>query len=249
MENTQTTNLLIVIFCAVLPAFLIILYIYWKDKYQREPFAQLAKGFAFGIVSALIAIFLEMGIGWIIGDYPEGWIGAILQGFVGAAIPEEAAKLLMLYLLLRRNPYFDERFDGIVYATCVGMGFAGAENIVYLLGHIDFWQSVAVSRAVTAVPGHFMFAIAMGYFYALLYFDESSLKAALSVYTVPVLLHGTYDSILFAAELKPAYSVILSLLFFYFCFKMLGTGRKRIQNHLSRDRHDPQQRAFYAKGD
>ena len=99
-------------------------------------------------------------------DQPATWIGALWNAFVGAAMPEEATKLLMLWLLLRRNKYFDERFDGIVYACCIGMGFAGTENVLYLFGNIENWQSVAVSRAIFAVPGHFMFAVAMGYFYS-----------------------------------------------------------------------------------
>ena len=36
-----------------------------------------------------------------------------------------------MWLVLRRNPHFDERMDGIVYAVCVGLGFAAVENVMY----------------------------------------------------------------------------------------------------------------------
>lgn len=251
MEQPNFANahdLLLIIFAGVLPAFLLILYIYIKDKYQREPMAQIIRGFAFGIVSAIIALLLEIFIEWIIGTMPEGWRGALLNAFVVAAIPEEAAKLLMLYLLIRSNPDFDERFDGIVYAVCVSMGFAATENIVYLIAH-HVWVPVAISRAIFAVPGHFLFAVAMGYFYARLYFDNSGLMTALAVFLVPVLLHGTYDALLMIANAEPGWSTTVVILFYIFFFQMFKYGRKRIRKQLENDRRDPAQRAYYAKED
>lgn len=246
MENlTQTQNLYLIIGAAILPAVLLVWYIYKRDKYQPEPLSQILRGVGYGIISAILALFLEQTIQWIIGEFPEGWGGAILKGFVGAAIPEEAAKLLMLYLLLRRNPYFDERFDGIVYAVCIGMGFAGTENIIYLIGHINVWQSVAISRAIFAVPCHFFLAVAMGYFYAMIYFDQESVKWPLMVYIVPVLLHGIYDSLLFVISLETIWSGLLLIVFYVFCFRLYRRGKARINEHLERDRHDPTQRAFY----
>ena len=246
MENlTQSQNLYLILGAAILPAFLLVLYIYKRDKYQPEPLSQILRGVAYGIISAILAILLEHTIMWIIGEFPEGWVGAVLKGFVGAAIPEEAAKLFMLYLLLRRNPYFDERFDGIVYAVCIGMGFAGSENIIYLISHINFWQSVAVSRAIFAVPCHFFLAVVMGYFYAMIYFDKESVKWPLMVYIVPVLLHGIYDSLLFVISLETVWSSLLLIVFYVFCFRLYRLGKKRINEHLERDRHDPMQRAFY----
>ena len=68
--------------------------------------------------------------------------------FWGAAIPEEAAKLLMLWLVLRRNRHFDENMDGIVYAVCVSLGFAAVENVEYLFANSESFLSVGFSRAI-----------------------------------------------------------------------------------------------------
>ncbi|MBR1516143.1 MAG: PrsW family intramembrane metalloprotease [Paludibacteraceae bacterium] len=251
MEQPNFANsqdLLVMISAGILPAILLVAYIYWKDKYQREPISQIVRGFAYGIVAAIGATLLETAIMWLIGTMPEGTGGALLQAFVVAAIPEEAVKLLMLFLLLRQNPDFDERFDGIVYAVCVSMGFAATENIGYLIAH-QVWVPVAISRAIFAVPGHFLFAVAMGYFYSKLFFDEADIKTALAVFFVPVLLHGTYDFLLFLADAEPGWSSLIVILFYIFFYRMFKYGRKRIQDHLANDRRDPNQRAFYTQED
>jgi len=241
------SSLLTVIFAAILPAFLWVLWIWWKDKYQREPFSLILRGVCYGVLSAFLASLLERLIiefGFI-PEEPQGFLQAIWKAFVGAAIPEEAVKLLMLWLLLRRNPYFDERFDGIVYACCIGMGFAGTENIGYLLGNMDHWESVAIQRAIFSVPGHFMFAVAMGYFYSMLYFGDMSWRDRSRIIWVPVTLHGIYDGLLFMASLGTLLSGLLLLTFYVFCWLMYRGGKRRIEEHLKRDREDPNQVAYH----
>ena len=228
-----------ILLAAVLPPFLLILYIWWKDRQQPEPFSQLVKGFLFGILSAGIAILFESGISFfhIAPDEPANFFQATWKAFMGAAIPEEIAKLLMLWLLLRHNRYFDERFDGIVYAVCIGMGFAATENIIYLFTNIDTWESVAVGRALFAVPGHFLVAVSMGYFYSMIHFGDMSWRKANRIFIVPVLLHGIYDSLIFMSSLDTMWSGILLVCFYIFCLKMLRYGRRRIAEQLKRDRH------------
>ena len=82
-------NLYIVIFAAVLPAFLLVLYIWLKDKYQREPLRYILRGVAYGVISAGLAYWLESLIGalGLIGE-PRFFLGAIWNALIGAAIPE-----------------------------------------------------------------------------------------------------------------------------------------------------------------
>ncbi len=235
---------LTILLFAVLPAALLVLYIYLRDRYQREPIGQILKGVLYGIISAVLAAYLESAL-QLVGLVTESaatWLGAGWNAFVGAAMPEEATKLLMLWLLLRRNKYFDERFDGIVYACCVGMGFAGTENILYLFGNIDSWQSVAVSRAIFAVPAHFMFAVAMGYFYSKVHFREMSRSYRSLVFVVPVVMHGIYDGLLFVANVSPQVAGVILLCFYMFCFWMFRVSRQRIREQIAAD--DPNNLIF-----
>ena len=245
-ENMQLT---IIIFAAILPAFLLVLYIWLRDKYQREPITEVLKAVGLGILSAFMAVLVEgflQGFG-IVSENPTTLLGAAWNAFVGAAIPEESVKLLVLALFLRHNRYFDERFDGIVYACAVGMGFAGTENIVYLFSNINEWETVAIQRAIFAVPGHFMFAVAMGYFYSLVYFGDVSWRMQGRILWVPVLLHGVYDALLMMANVGTTLSGILISLFYAFCFMMFRFGRDHIKKHIQRDENDPNQVAFWRK--
>lgn len=241
-------NSLIIILAAILPAFLLVVYIWSQDRYQHEPLSWMLRGVVYGVVSAGIAVVLEVLIQQVglSPDTPATAWGALCKAFLGAAMPEELAKLLMFYLLIRRNPYFDERMDGIVYACCVGMGFAGTENIVYLLSNLDTWQSVAWSRAVFSVPGHFMFAVAMGYYFSAVYFGDMSARRWSRVFWVPVLLHGIFDGILFLANVGDSpWASLLLLVFYGFVFFLYRYGRRRIRQQLEQDRHDPGQIAFW----
>ena len=119
-------NLALILIAALLPAILLWIYI-WKQDPQPEPTIWLVKAVLWGVGICIPVAVLEMCIETIIfgvGVQPSSIIGTTTIAFVVAALPEETFKLLALWIVLRKNPYFDEHFDGIVYAVCVGLGFA-----------------------------------------------------------------------------------------------------------------------------
>lgn len=81
--------------------------------------------------------------------------GAVLSAFINVAIPEEVVKFLVLLLIAYKCKYFDTLFDGIMYSVCIGMGFAGLENILYLSNYEDLWIVKGISRTLMAVPMHY----------------------------------------------------------------------------------------------
>ncbi len=227
------------LFAALLPVLLLLAFILRKDKAQPEPPAQLIKAFGLGLLSvipALLLVWLFEGLGLGAGQEPTVW-NAILDAFWGAAIPEELAKLGMLWLVLRRNPYFDERLDGIVYAVCVSLGFAATENVLYLLGNADQMLQVGITRALFAVPGHFCDGVLMGYFYSLACFASLHQRARyrLLTFLVPVLVHGVYDAILFASAVSELLSGVLSIVFLIFCRQLWQYASHRIAEHRAAD--------------
>ena len=228
----------IILLTALLPIAILVYYIYHKDKKSPEPTVQLIKAFFLGILSIPLSFCMSVPLG-LIGVYPSeatNILGSISTAFFGAAVPEEIAKFLMLWLLLRKNPYFDEKMDGIVYAVCVSLGFAAIENIMYLFSNADMYLSVGIARAIFAVPGHFCFGILMGYYYSLAkFYPKTPKKNKILILVAPIIVHGLYDSILFIINVTPAISGILLILFLVFCHKMWKYGSKSIQEHLERD--------------
>ena len=229
--------IILVILAALAPAAWLLWTIYQKDSDQPEPKKWLAKGFVYGIGSAFLSLAISMPASMVLGMNIDNqvystFVEAVGDAFLLAAIPEEVAKLFMLWLLLRKNPFFDEHFDGIVYAVCVGLGFAGFENICYLIGGIEdgSWLGISVSRALFTVPAHYFCAILMGYYYSIYYFGiDKSVKAKLMVLVSPILAHGIFDALLFCMRVDEALSGVLMILFIIFFTKLRKRAKVRIE--------------------
>jgi RsiW-degrading membrane proteinase PrsW (M82 family) len=185
---------------AVVPSLLLLWYIYARDK-NPEPRGLLIKTFLLGAFICApvvpVAMALEsMGQG-LTGDV---WGSALVKAFLGAAIPEEFFKFLVLRWYVWRKTHFDEPLDGVVYGATASLGFATLENILYVgSGGLE----VAVLRAVTAVPCHAFAGVVMGAFLGRARFAEDpGQRSALAWmgFGAAVLLHGAYDAFLFAGS-------------------------------------------------
>ncbi len=230
--------MLLVIITALIPAFILGWWIYQKDSARPEPIRMLVKAFLFGIGSTFVTLVITQLLS-IVGlfTYDLGsFSGAVSTALFAAALPEEMAKLLMLWLFLRNNPYYDEYFDGIVYAACVGLGFAGAENILYLV-QSENWLGTGIMRGLTAVPAHFAIACAMGYFYSKRHFGDRSTVTACCVLAVPVLIHWVYDALAFSEGIYPALSVLINILFVLLIYRVYKSTMRRI-HELQQTDHD-----------
>lgn len=229
-------NVILILIAALLPAVLLLMYI-WKKDPQSEPNSWLVKAVLLGVGICIPISIVELGLQAIlfgIDGGPTTIFGTTIGAFVVAALPEELFKLLALWLILRKNPYFDEHFDGIVYAVFIGLGFAAIENVVYLFSN-DQWITVAITRALLAVPGHYSFAVLMGYYYSIYHFVDHSSKAATRILLIPVLFHGVYDALAFSGTINPTLGGICFLVLIYFCFKMHKLARIKITEQIKRD--------------
>lgn len=228
---------IVLFLAAVLPAILLFLYIYRQDRIP-EPTPWLWRAALYGVLISIPVSYVEMLINGMLFGSGEATtlFGSTVEAFFVAALPEEAFKLFALWLILRRNPYFDEHFDGIVYAVCVGLGFAALENVMYIFMYSEEWQYVALSRALLAVPGHYAFAVLMGYYYSLYHFVERSLFNKVAILLVPVLAHGTYDALALSGQVNPLLGSISFFILVYFCIKMHKHCRWRVLAMVERDR-------------
>ena len=99
---------------------------------------------------------------------PENpWVAQALHSVFGAAIPEEAVKILAIVVVSTKRRRFADPMDTVVYGAAVGLGFAAYENLAYLVQHREMWQSLAALRSVLTVPFHGALGIIAGAYLAI----------------------------------------------------------------------------------
>ena len=228
---------LIALAVALLPAIILWIYIFKKDA-KPEPKGQIWKAILLGAATVIPIVWMETCVSNFLfgeGGQATSFISHCADAFLVAAIPEEAFKLLALWIVLRKNPYFDEHFDAIVYSVCVGLGFATVENIGYVVLD-DNWASVGLMRAIFSVPGHYAFAVLMGYYYAQYHFVKRSFLNWICILAVPVLAHGVYDAIVMNIGINDYLVLPIIALLIFFCVKMHKICKKKITAQLELDK-------------
>lgn len=221
---------MILLTLALAPVIIILFYVYVRDKYEKEPIGLLLKAFFSG---ALIVIPILI-VGYFIEPYEaffNGLSAAAYRAFITAAFTEEFFKFAALYLLIWKSSEFDEKFDGIVYAVFISLGFAAVENVIYVY---QYGAQTGIIRAVTAVPAHAIDGIVMGYFFGLARFSTNNRRGYLfKAFFYPFILHGIYDFILMSG-----YSWYL-LVFVPFLIYLYITGLKKMKELSDNSRFKP----------
>ena len=188
----------VLLLAALLPAIILLIRVYKLDKIEKEPRPLLVKLVIAGALSGVVASAAEAGLLYLLGLLAprSELVCLLLENFIAVALVEELCKRWPVRRFAWNHPAFDYRFDAVVYCVFSALGFAALETILYVA---QYGLSVAVSRALLSVPGHFFFAVYMG-----IYLGEAKqaeregeayervrfLRASI---TVPVLLHGFWD--------------------------------------------------------
>ncbi len=161
--------------------------------------------------------------------YFSGLHAAAYNAFVVAAFTEEFFKFAALYYLIWRHKEFDEKYDGIVYAVFVSLGFALVENIMYVF---QYGHEVAYARALTAVPVHAILGITMGYYFSLAkFYKKRRAVNFLTALLMPILLHGIYDFILMSQH------QMFLLIFIPFLYYLWRSGFKKMKELSDNSRY------------
>ncbi len=143
---------------AALPAAVLLAWFRRQDRARPEPVGLLGRSVLYGFAATVPAAALELVL-LRFGPSGPRLLAAAFDAFAVAGLVEEGVKYFFVRRYLYRRPEFDERMDGIVYAACVSLGFAFAENILY--GYAD--RTVLFFRAFTAVPMHAAVSGILGY--------------------------------------------------------------------------------------
>jgi protease PrsW len=199
------------IFISLAPILIIALYVYNRDKYEKEPLSSLLKALLAGVLIVLPVVLIEKLLS-IPAEGMEGFSNVAYTAFIVASLTEEGMKFAAFYFFFLKNKNFNERFDGIVYAVYIALGFAGIENLLYVF---TGGYSVGLVRALTAVPAHALFGIVMGYYFGIAKFcpGRNSIYMVLAFF-LPFVFHGLYDFLLMSNS--PVLITIFIPVFIYF---------------------------------
>jgi len=200
---------------AIAPSMLVLWTIASMDN-RREPARVVLVAFILGGISAFVISYARVPVPGVslFGDWPV--LQAYLRATVAVAAPEEALKLLVLVVFCSRYIAYDHPMEGVVYGAAVGLGFAAYENLFYLAGNPDTWQTLALVRGLITVPVHGALGVIIGIYAVKARFGNVTgdtrrrgfrTTSYLAGWGIATLLHGLFDfPLLLLRQLAPGQS-------------------------------------------
>jgi len=119
-------------FLGILPIVLWLVFFLWQDILKPEPLKWLMILFGLGI---LITPLIWYGEGFYLKllridiNTSLSFLNIIFV-YGGIAVIEELAKFFSVFFILKRNKYFDEAIDAMIYLIVLALGFGLVENIL-----------------------------------------------------------------------------------------------------------------------
>jgi RsiW-degrading membrane proteinase PrsW (M82 family) len=216
----------------IAPAVFWIGYFYYKDRFQPEPIRALGMAYILGLITAY-ACLKFYGLLPLIGipDDPSALMeGQRLQFFFYSlgviGMIEELFKFLPFILIVLRFRAFDERIDGIIYASMIALGFASFENVHYL-AYLEGFE--LFGRAFASPLSHTIFSSLWGYTVGKARIQgKSLLLPSLIGLAISALVHGIFDFFTTSPSLRIAAASTI-LIIWIWRIKLLekSGGRKK----------------------
>ncbi len=237
---------------AVAPGAAITIYVYSRDKYDREPLKPLLISFLLGMVATAPAIVIQTLLKPVLFvQFPNPGSDIVyyfLLSFFIVALSEEGSKYLMLRGYAYRNQAFNEPFDGIIYSVMIGMGFATLENIGYVL---NYGFTTGIIRMFLSVPSHGAFAVLIGYHTGLAKFNKpNAIKHMVKGFLLAAFFHGAFDFFLLLQNSTQAkkyvsnWPLIACALVAWFVAIRMSIHSIRLHEALSKEQHQKNNEAI-----
>ncbi len=181
---------LLVILFSLVPAIILVIFVLYTDRKSREPVKNIMVCLLSGFLTIALAQYLET---FVLPYFSNNVILTYVWAFI-----EELSKILIFYLFIFDNKYYDDIYDGLVYMTLIALSFAGLENIIYAFSESTLTDSIslAIMRDFTTIPLHVICGIVIGYFISLGSFSKRKDKKILNIFLAIFLssiLHGTFN--------------------------------------------------------
>jgi len=132
-------TLILASLCGILPIALWLIFFLWQDIKKPEPLRWIGILFLLGMAITPFVWFLENYFINLLQIDINSTLPFLVSAFVylGIASIEELAKFFSATLFLRKNKYFDEAIDAMIYLIVLGLGFGVVENILIFYQEIS----------------------------------------------------------------------------------------------------------------
>lgn len=127
--------LIVSLFFGFVPMFMFAVFVYWLDRYEKEPKALLGAAFFWGVVVAAGGAFIintAFGYGIYIFTGSEVAADVGTTSIVAPLVEEFLKGLAVAIVFFMFYKEFDSILDGIIYGGIVALGFAATENTLYI---------------------------------------------------------------------------------------------------------------------
>ena len=196
-------------------------FIWWLDRYEREPFWLVIATFVYG---GLFGTFFGCVLSLLPGGIAVSLFGATGGGFIGtvivAPVVEEFTKGL-IFAVLVLSKHFDNETDGLIYGAAVGLGFACVENFVYFATaeNIEALVAMAILRTLFTAIVHCSSSAMLGMAVGLVRHRGGVGRVMLFVgvgYALAVVNHAVWNGLATASGFQimqeSGFSVVLTLI-------------------------------------
>jgi protease PrsW len=201
---------------------LLILVLFWLDRYEPEParYRLAAIGWG-GVVAVALSLVAEQLLFAVPGT------STFIETAIIAPIVEEAGKgLFLVAVVIFRRAQIHGLLDGLIYGALVGVGFAFVEDIVYYLSSLES-GALGVTFFLRGIMGPFahpLFTAALGIGVGIAVTTRRPLLRLLAPilgYLAAVVMHGVWNGSTFwggdgfffayAAIMLPLLAVVLAV--------------------------------------
>jgi RsiW-degrading membrane proteinase PrsW (M82 family) len=239
-----------------IPMFFFAWFIYWLDRYEKEPLLLLVAAFLWGaVISAGVSFILNTlfgaGVYYITGS--EGAANFSVSSIIAPIIEELAKGFAVLMILLVLRTEFDSILDGIIYGAVTALGFAATENAYYIFsmgfqisGWAGLWE-LAFIRIILVGWQHPFYTAFIGIGFGIARMNKSALAKLsaplgglfLAIFThslhntlAPLLAYqGTFGGLIFASTIDWLGWGLMLL----FIIILINKEKKLLQIHLQEE--------------
>ncbi len=126
---------LVSLFFGFVPMLIFAAFVYWLDRYEKEPKILFGAAFVWGVVIAAGGAFIVntvFGIGIYVLTGSEGAAEMGTASIVAPIVEEFLKGLAVAIVFFMFYKEFDSILDGVIYGGVAALGFAATENTLYI---------------------------------------------------------------------------------------------------------------------